>query len=317
MNSIQSYKESVNFFRAFSIVAIVLYHVFPTIVSGGFLGVCFFFFISGYLASGNAEARSLDGSGHLGNYYLRKARRIYPALYVMVVSVVAFFTLFHKELLIGIREEALSIFLGYNNWWQMLTQASYFLRVTEHSPFTHLWYMGVEMELLVVWPILYLFYKKVCEPHMKKEAVLFFLFLAIASAIAMGLLYDPANPNRVYYGTDTRAFAFLFGVCLGLRENAWQARFGAFWSGRRGKVLTWGLLFVMMALFVYVTGEEAWLYRGGMAAICLLFGGIVFLMNATNFSKSIIGRSRIIRWIGRNSYLIYLWHYPLLFVTYL
>ena len=159
MRTTYTYNEGINFLRAVSILGIVLYHIFPFAMKGGFLGVCFFFLISGYLAAKKGQIDWDNESFHIRKYYIKKGLRIYPALYIMVMAVIAFFTVFHQELLLGAREEAASIFLGYNNWWQMLTQASYFMKITEHSPFTHLWYLGVEMELLAVWPLLFLLYK--------------------------------------------------------------------------------------------------------------------------------------------------------------
>ena len=117
------------------------------------------------------------------------------------------FTVFHQELLLGAREEAASIFLGYNNWWQMLTQASYFMKITEHSPFTHLWYLGVEMELLVVWPLLFYFIK-MDRAASGQRGDLVFCPTGSCLCTAMGLMYHADNVNRVYYGTDTRAFSF-------------------------------------------------------------------------------------------------------------
>lgn len=232
----------------------------------------------------------------------------------MVMAVIAFFTVFHQELLLGAREEAASIFLGYNNWWQMLTQASYFMKITEHSPFTHLWYLGVEMELLVVWPLLFLLYKKWIEPRLGKGAIWLFVLLAVASVLAMGLMYHADNVNRVYYGTDTRAFSFLIGVVLGLKEDDWNKKGNILFQGDNGRALFFVSLLVTIALFVLVEGEQAWLYRGGMALISLFFAFMVYVMNQCDFTTTALNRNKVLQWIGRHSYWIYLWHYPLLFI---
>lgn len=189
MRTTYTYNEGINFLRAVSILGIVLYHIFPFAMKGGFLGALLFLLISGYLAAKKDQIDWDNESFHIRKYYIKKGLRIYPALYIMVMAVIAFFTVFHQELLLGAREEAASIFLGYNNWWQMLTQASYFMKITEHSPFTHLWYLGVEMELLVVWPLLFLLYKKWIEPRLGKGAIWLFVLLAVASVLAMGLMY--------------------------------------------------------------------------------------------------------------------------------
>ena len=138
-----TYNQGINFLRAVAILGIVAYHIFPYTVRGGFLGVCIFFLISGYLAARQSQVSWANEEFSFKAYYIKKFKRIYPSLYVMVMSVIAFFTLFHEELLLGAREETASIFLGVNNWWQMVAHASYFLSITEHSLFIHLWYMGV------------------------------------------------------------------------------------------------------------------------------------------------------------------------------
>lgn len=314
MRTTYTYNEGINFLRAVSILGIVLYHIFPFAMKGGFLGVCFFFLISGYLAAKKGQIDWDNESFHIRKYYIKKGLRIYPALYIMVMAVIAFFTVFHQELLLGAREEAASIFLGYNNWWQMLTQASYFMKITEHSPFTHLWYLGVEMELLVVWPLLFLLYKKWIEPRLGKGAIWLFVLLAVASVLAMGLMYHADNVNRVYYGTDTRAFSFLIGVVLGLKEDDWNKKGNILFQGDNGRALFFVSLLVTIALFVLVEGEQAWLYRGGMALISLFFAFMVYVMNQCDFTTTALNRNKVLQWIGRHSYWIYLWHYPLFFI---
>jgi peptidoglycan/LPS O-acetylase OafA/YrhL len=329
------YNYGINFLRTVAIGGIVLYHMFPIEVKGGFLGVCFFFLISGYLVAQKSEMEQEQGNYAIGRFYIKKFLRLYPPLYVMVMSVIAYFTLFHREFLVGAREEVASIFLGYNNWWQMATQASYFQRMTEHSPFTHLWYLGVELQLLLLWPLLFFLYGKIKSKVEEKRAPLFFLLLALISTALMGILYQPGEINRVYYGTDTRAFAFFFGVYLGLREDAWMEKVGHFFgyqaeekNRRRGQILFALALLVTIVIFLAVNGEDGWLYLGGMAVICLWFAGIIFVMNCSCRSKDTLSEGegassggierflyhKGIQWVGTHSYYIYLWHYPILFL---
>lgn len=172
MKTKYQYNYGINFLRAVSITAIVLYHIFPIEVQGGFLGVCMFFLISGYLLGKRCSLEESWGLKETVAFYKKKILRLYPALYVMVMAVLSYFTLFRRELLLGAREETCSIFLGYNNWWQMITQASYFQRMNEHSPFTHLWYLGVQLQLLLLWPLLYLAYRKLTGCIRKERAAL-------------------------------------------------------------------------------------------------------------------------------------------------
>lgn len=309
-----TYNQGINFLRAVAILGIVAYHIFPYTVRGGFLGVCIFFLISGYLAARQSQVSWANEEFSFKAYYIKKFKRIYPSLYVMVMSVIAFFTLFHEELLLGAREETASIFLGVNNWWQMVAHASYFLSITEHSPFTHLWYMGVQIQMLILWPVLFWIFKKLSEKRLGKHSVWLFVLLTAVSIGLMAFLYRPDNVNRIYYGTDTRAFAFLMGVILGLQEDTWKARMPRWITGLAGRVVVSLSLVITIVMFVIVDGQSPWLYRGGMAAISLFFGLLLFLMNCYQFQDTWLAKSRFFSYLGKHSYLIYLWHYPIVFV---
>lgn len=308
------YNPGINFLRAVAMIGIVLYHIFPISVKGGYLGVCIFFIISGYLAAKQGDATWESGNFSAWKYYKKRFKRIYPPLFFMVMTVIAYFTLFHRELLLGAREETASILLGYNNWWQMLTQSSYFTKMTEHSPFTHLWYMGVEIELLILWPIFLMLYKKIFERFLGRRGAFFFVLLAVASAGLMALLYDADAVNRVYYGTDTRSFAFFLGAWLGLREDDILQKMPNALKDFWGQLLFSILFLVMVVLFFVVKGESQWLYMGGMAGICVLFSFMILLMNASGIHHSKLSEAKLMQFLGTHSYLIYLWHYPLIFV---
>ena len=308
------YNYGINFLRAVAIIGIVLYHIFPLTIQGGFMGVCFFFLISGYLLAKQTNLSWRNQEFSVRKYYIKKFLRIYPPLYIMVMTVLAYFTLFQRPLLLGAREETASIFLGVNNWWQMATHASYFMQITEHSPFTHLWYMGVEMEYLLLCPLLFWLYHKINEKTKEKGGMIFLLLLIVASGVLMAVLFHSRGVNRVYYGTDTRAFTFLMGVCLGLGEDSLQQKLPLWFFEKCSRIIFAVCLGVTIALFVLVQGESAWLYQGGMVAISLLFALLVFSMNCVKGQELLFTKSRILQFIGKKSYYIYLWHYPILFV---
>lgn len=131
--------------KGIAILGIVLYHAFPSYVPGGFLGVPLFFVLSGYLMFTTTLQKWRSGSFHICDYYQNRIKKIMFPCFVMVMCVCAYMTIRNSPQMIGIRQQVASIFLGYNNWWQIAQNASYFEKHTASSPFTHLWYLSVEM----------------------------------------------------------------------------------------------------------------------------------------------------------------------------
>ena len=162
------YAKSLDTLRGIGITGIFLYHLFPSVFPGGFLGVPLFFVLSGYLMFITSESRFQKGKFSVGNYYKKRILKIYPALFTMVMAICCYLTLFQRSLLTGIQGEIASIFLGYNNWWQIGQKASYFSKTGNASLFTHLWFLAVELQLYLLWPMLFFLYKKGCQIAGKK-----------------------------------------------------------------------------------------------------------------------------------------------------
>ena len=329
-------KTGLDALRGIGITGIVLYHVFPTVFRGGFLGVPLFFVLSGYLMFITGERDWKRGSFRIGAYYSRRFRKIMPPLFVMVMMVCCFLALTKSELLIGLRQELCGIFLGYDNWWQIAKKASYFSRLACSSPFTHLWFLAVEIQFYLLWPFLFLLYKKVSVRLDGKKLCLVFLLLALLSAGKMFFLYTPGeDPSRVYYGTDTMAFSLFIGIFLG----ALVSEYGASLKGRpfsggntfgRTQIrmlLSALFLVVVTVLFLTVDGQSPLLYQGGMFFISLFFACAVYIAErleivpATDTAQNMKKRRQpararrvlpLLSLLGRKSYGIYLWHYPIL-----
>lgn len=313
-NSKTQKRKGLDGLRGMGITGIVLYHLFPSLFPGGFLGVPLFFVLSGYFMFVTSENRWKKGTFHIGSYYSKRIRKIFPPLFTMVMAICCYLTLTHSSYMTGIRQEICSIFLGYDNWWQILQKTSYFARLTTASPFTHLWFLAVEIQFYLLWPILFILYKKGCDIIGKKIMCFSFLFLALLSAGRMFLLYTPGgDPSRVYYGTDTMAFPLLLGMFLGaVRQEYAILHFSI------GKKETLGLLVGFLAiiclLFVTIHGQYDFLYQGGMFVISLFFAAIINLIEnqeETNGNTAPF----FLTLVGRNSYEIYLWHYPMIILA--
>lgn len=301
--------------RGIGIAGIVLYHLFPHIFKGGFLGVPLFFVLSGYLMFITSEQNWEKGEFHIRSYYRKRIRKILPPLFTMVIGVCCYLTLIQSSLLTGIRQEVYSIFLGYENWWQIGRNASYFTKLANASPFTHLWFLAVEVQFYLLWPLLFSLYQKVCKIISGRKMCFVFLFLALLSAGRMFALYIPdSDPSRVYYGTDTMAFPLLIGIFLGaIRQQYGQL---CFTIKRKKAYLLFALFIAIIGiLFFTVDGQSNFLYQGGMFLLSLFFAAMINLIANQEAS---IGRrldTSILSFIGKNSYGIYLWHYPIIILA--
>ena len=230
----------------------------------------------------------------------------------MVMVICTYLTLIQSSLLTGIRQEICSIFLGYENWWQIGQNASYFSRLSEASPFTHLWFLAVEIQFYLLWPFVFLLYKKMCQFFDCKKMCFLFLLLALLSAGRMFLLHTPGgDPSRVYYGTDTMAFPLLIGIFLGaLREQYDRLCFSI--SKKASLILLGIFVLTIITLFFTVDGQNNFLYPGGMFLISLLFAVMIqMIVNQEEYLGNLLENTAL-SFLGKKSYGIYLWHYPLI-----
>ena len=208
------YLPALDGIRALAVVAVVLYHLNFTWIQGGLLGVTMFFVISGYIIT-RLLLNEFEQSGRidLKSFWIRRARRLLPAIGILMVVTIVLCTFFNHVMLTKMRPDILPSLFFVNNWWQIAQNVSYFDALGDPSPLTHFWSLAIEEQFYLIWPPLLL---GLLSMHVKKPTVRrMVLGLGAASALAMTLLYNPAvDPSRIYYGTDTRVFSLLLGVWL-------------------------------------------------------------------------------------------------------
>ena len=293
-------------------LGVIIYHLLPTTLPGGYLGVPLFLLISGYFVTLQL-VRQMDQTGgiQLTKFYLKRLRRLYPVLIVMLTVTTAYITLFARDLLHNIKSTIATNLLWVYNWWEIGHGQSYFDRFNGESPFTHLWTLGVEAQFYFLWPLILFMLFLILRKRSKIKWTVF--ILAVASAVEMALLFDPQNINRVYYGTDTRAFSLLLGSWLAL---CWPIdRLNASLTAHAARILDGvgiGALLITLLGFFTLPGQSSWTYRGGMFFYSLI--GMILIATVVH-PGSHMNRwltNPFFTWIGQRSYGIYVYQLPVM-----
>ena len=317
------YVAGLDGLRAFAVIAVIVYHLNVGWAPGGLLGVGVFFTLSGYLITDLLlEHWSKAGGLGLGDFWIRRARRLLPALVVMLAVVILWVAIAHRSELPALRGNVVASSIYMSNWWLIFQHVSYFARFGPPSPLGHLWSLAVEEQFYLIWPwLLWLGLLCIREPlrttRGRRRLALATLVLAACSTVAMAVLYHPGfDPSRVYDGTDTRAFGLLIGAALAM---VWPSRRGRAGTTRQMRrtldYIGLGGLIVIGALIWRTNQYSAFPYRGGMLLLSI---ATALVITASVYPGSWLGRilgMRPIRWIGVRSYGIYLWHYPVIVLT--
>ncbi|KRM29517.1 acyltransferase [Limosilactobacillus panis DSM 6035] len=293
-------------------MGVIVYHLLPNVLQGGYLGVPLFLLISGYFVTYQISKHLMqDGFFDIRAFYKRRFKRLYPVLIAMLVLTTAYITLFARPLLHHIKAIVLTNLLWVYNWWEIKNGQSYFDQFGGISPFTHLWTLGVEAQFYLLWPLILILLFRILGK--KKRVARVVLLLAIASAVEMALLYDPANINRVYYGTDTRAFSLLLGSWLGLtwplnrlRKNLIQPDINLL-NG-----LGIASIIITIIGFFTLNGQNPATYRGGMFFYSFVGMITTAMILHPGASMNRWMTNPVFTWVGKRSYGIYVYQYPVM-----
>jgi peptidoglycan/LPS O-acetylase OafA/YrhL len=314
-----AYAPAIDGLRAISVTAVMLWHNNPTgNVPGGFLGVEVFFVLSGYLITSLLLVEwSTQGRVSLRHFYARRARRLLPALFVMLAVVAAYSVVFLRtdsHLLVA---QIVSTLTYTTNWLFIMRHVSYVAALGRPPLFQHLWSLAIEEQFYLVWPIVFVALLR--ASHGRRAPVIgVILTCAAASAAWMSILYGPyADPSRVYFGTDTHATGLLLGAAFAIvwRPDRLSTRTG---TGAPVVLDLVGLAAIagLGVFFFDVRYFDSFLYHGGFVALGLLTLAVlaVAVHPASRIVRCALG-GRPLRWIGVRSYGLYLWHWPIYLVT--
>ena len=321
-NNKSKYLPSIDSLRALAVLAVIIYHVDVNYLPGGFLGVDLFFVLSGYLISSLIikEYRK-TGSLNLYNFYIRRARRLLPAVYFMITVGLVVMVLFNEVLL---RKSHLDAIFGYiysSNWWYIFHKLDYFDSFGAQSPFKHLWSLAIEEQFYMIFPLLFLLINRKKKSKdgtykLNKNFLYVVLGLILVSLIAHILLFDINNISRIYFGTDTRAFSLLVGVVGAILYP--MEKLHAKVTPQQNimySVVSLVSIATLITVMIYTSEYNTWLYRGGFLLVAIL-GLIVIISSGKQHTlMSRLLSFKPIVFIGKISYSLYLWHFPILVLT--
>lgn len=304
--------------RALAIAGVVLYHLRPSRLIGGFLGVTLFFTLSGYLATKSImRATARDGFSY-PRYICRRIARMMPPI-VVTIALTAFATyIAAPSLLPKVQQDALPSALFLSNWFYIFRNVSYFAAAGLPSPLTHLWFCAVTMQFYLVWPVILM---ALCsKTRSRNTAIGITIAFALVSTAAMVLMFNPAaDTSRVYYGTDARAAELLCGALAAIAAPRLRGMLsgdihtpGANKGISKVNAISIAWLAAVIVGAFTLTGENPLLYRGGFLLFALVTGLLIICVQNTECIVRRLLSAKPLIWLGQRSFSVYLVHYPLL-----
>lgn len=297
--------------RAIAVLLVIVYHLAPDALPGGYVGVDTFFVVSGFLITVLLlREDDSDNRMRLPQFWMRRIRRLVPALAVVVVSCVVVAALVSRDLLVDVSRQVVGAATFTTNWLEVAAGSSYFEQ-GQPKLFQPFWSLAIEEQFYLLWPLTL----AVLLFTTRSWALRLGLALGAAglSAIAMAVHYrDGVDPTRLYYGTDTHGFGLMLGCALAF---AWWGRLGIPATGRWGRRLPWAGLAGLLVLSLLMAADTAIPYRGGLllATVCAAAAVAGCVAGPSGYLRLLDVRS--LRWIGERSYGLYLWHWPVILLV--
>ncbi len=309
-----AYLAPVDGLRAIAVMAVIAFHAQGLHLDGGFLGVEVFFVVSGYLITSllMAEHRRTDRVS-LRGFWMRRVRRLLPALCALWVGVVTVSATLAPDAFTTTKGDLPGAIFFVSNWSQIVRHHSYFMAVDRPPLLLHLWSLSIEEQFYVVWPMAFAWLAgRVRAPWLAAGAIA----LAVASAAWMAFLYDPSRDlSDVYYRTDTRLTGLLCGMALAMIPRLRASSPLGRWRSMVLDAAGWSSLLVLVWAFVRLNDSAPLLYRGGFLIVDVATAALIAIAVAPSLAVGRALGAAPLAWIGRRSYGLYLWHWPVFALT--
>jgi peptidoglycan/LPS O-acetylase OafA/YrhL len=299
--------------RALAVIGVILYHTdLDWSPAAGFLGVDVFFTLSGFLITALLlREHRAAGRIDVAQFYLRRARRLLPALWMLLLFVVIAGLTISRDTVAGLRGDVPAALLYVSNWWQIYHGQSYFELIGRPAPLQHLWSLSIEEQFYLLWPALVIGLLARGGERLVGRASLALAGLITAwmwiLAIRHGYPAD-TDPSRGYFGLDSHSMGLFAGAALAAAWNPW--RDAPLATRRTTEWMGWLALAALIITFFRVTETTSFLYRGGFLLVAALTCALIY---AVVDRRTMLGRLfslAPLRWIGERSYGLYLWHWP-------
>jgi peptidoglycan/LPS O-acetylase OafA/YrhL len=315
------YQPALDGLRALSVIAVILYHAGIDWIPGGFIGVEVFFVVSGFLITSlMIDEQHVSGKVSLKQFWIRRARRLLPALFTMLIASLVAVTFFAKDSAPDFRQDVLPALGYFSNWWQIYFVDTPYFAANSLPMLRHLWSLAVEEQWYVLWPIAFVFVlgnKRI--PRWISAVVIGLLAAAVMVGTALAFIADnETRINFLYLSTITRSSGLLLGAALACVWHPWKKAVVRFAKMRSvfADVLALGALATLgyISAFMHVADEQ--LYIGGLAAATIASAVIIAVVVRSGQSpvKRVLSFPLLVE-IGRRSYGLYLWHWPIFVVT--
>jgi peptidoglycan/LPS O-acetylase OafA/YrhL len=308
-------KPGLDGLRALAVIGVIVYHLNPAWLPGGFFGVDVFFVVSGYLIT-SLLVSEFHRVGHidLRRFWLARARRLLPSVVVMFAVIILASSLFARDALPSLRPDVLFSLLYVVNWWLILHKVSYFAAIGRPPLLLHMWSLSIEEQFYLLWPPALLFLLR----RVNLRTVLIVAVVgATVSSVWMGILFHPGlDPSRAYFGTDTHAQGLLIGCALAILVPPWVPKATVTHSARWlldtiGVVALAGLTTLVVVLGQYSPFDYPW----GFVLVDLCAATLIVMVVHPATRLGPLASLSPIRWVGTRSYALYLWHWPIIQLT--